>query len=304
MSDSVAVVFLARGMGGGLPATQAFLESYQAHPAGAPHGLLVLRKGYEDPAEFDAVGRLATQHGARLLDLPDDGFDWAAYLRAAECVDNTWLVLFNTHSRLNRAGWLAHFLAASALARVGAVGATGSWQSLAPGVRIMWPQVRMVAANRTLAHGVAEALEQFWAMARTWPRGRDRDFPLFPNAHLRSNGIMVRRTMLSEFGSTRRLPTSKMAACRLESGRRGLSQYVLSQGLGLRLVGADGAAYAPEAWATSGTFRQPGQPNLLISDNQTRSYAAANDADQRALEIVTWGRPMVEPNSIGGPTRS
>jgi hypothetical protein len=290
--DRIAVLFLARGIGGGVAAAQAFLASLAAHPAGAPHDLVLLRKGFTDDAEAAEVARLADRHGARVIDLPDDGYDWGAYLRAAAQLPHGWVYLLNTHSRMLRAGWLHAAAEAAGATGVGAVGCTGSWQSLAPGLRFVLPLARWVGANRTPLHGLAEAAQQLWAVAlgRQHPRGRD--FPGFPNPHLRSNALLLRRTDLLQFGQGHALPQDKHAACLLESGRRGLSRYLLQRGLALRLVGADGSVHGPEAWDASGTFRTPGQPNLLVGDNQTRAYDSGTLRERQFLELISWGRTV------------
>ena len=47
-------------------------------------------------------------------------------------------------------------------------------------------------------------------------------------------------------------------------------------------------------WIASGTFRVPGQPNLLIADNQTETYAAADRPMRRILEFAAWGKTLTE----------
>lgn len=287
-----AVVFLARGTGGGLAAAEAFLASYLSCPAGADHQLVVLRKGFADAAEAAALDRLAARHDATVLDLPDDGFDWAAYFRAAERLPNTRLLLLNTHSRLQHPDWLARMLAAAELPGGELVGATGSWQTVAPSLRYAWPLVRWVAANRSLLHGAAEAIQQYGmiALGRLHPRGRS--FAGFPNVHLRSNALFIPRQLLCEFAAGQAIPRTKEDAFRLESGRAGLTAFVRRRGLGVLVAGADGRATPPEAWDRSGTFRTPGQPNLLIGDNQTRNYDAADARTRTFLELLTWGRVL------------
>jgi hypothetical protein len=41
------------------------------------------------------------------LTLPDDGFDWAAYRRAAEHLPHEFACFLNTHSRIRADGWLS-----------------------------------------------------------------------------------------------------------------------------------------------------------------------------------------------------
>ena len=104
---TVAVVFLARGIGGGLSSLRGVLESYSLHSAGLVHDLVILLKGWEEPMELLEAEGLARAAGARSLTLPDDGFDWAAYRRAAEHLPHEFACFLNTHSRIRADGWLS-----------------------------------------------------------------------------------------------------------------------------------------------------------------------------------------------------
>ena len=44
---SLALVYLARGVGGGLSSVKAFFNAYDIHPAGCPHELIVIIKGWD-----------------------------------------------------------------------------------------------------------------------------------------------------------------------------------------------------------------------------------------------------------------
>lgn len=55
------------------------------------------------------------------------------------------------------------------------------------------------------------------------------------------------------------------------------------------VVGRDGVAYPPERWRESATFRSGDQRNLLIADNRTEQYAAADPRFKRTLEEMAWG---------------
>lgn len=290
MSD-VAVVFLARGIGRGLAAAEAFFSSYAGHKPGAPHDLIVLRKGFASPVESAALGQVAQAHGASLLDLPDDGFDWGAYFRAASILRHDWMLLLNTHSRLVANFWLQHYLAA-AKPDVGIVGATGTWQSIAANFEYVLTLAGGVTRNRTILHGAMEFLQQSAAAFAGPLLWRNRRFAKFPNIHVRSNAFLIRRDILQLFASQRVLPQTKWQAFELESGRCGLPSFVRSAGLALRLVGADGRAFAPEHWPESGTYSTPGQINLLVSDNQTRIYEQAARQQQQWIETLNWGRAL------------
>ncbi|HVT35522.1 MAG TPA: hypothetical protein VHE37_08060, partial [Nevskiaceae bacterium] len=121
--------------------------------------------------------------------------------------------------------------------------------------------------------------------ARDW--FRPRRFAEFPNPHLRTNGFMAAREVLLQL----RVPPirNKDDAHRFESGVHGFTAQL--KGLGLRslLVGADGKAYEPAEWPESRTFRLGDQDNLLMADNQTRTYLAADADTRRKLSNLAWG---------------
>jgi hypothetical protein len=60
---------------------------------------------------------------------------------------------------------------------------------------------------------------------------------------------------------------------------------------GLRpvMVGRDGTGYEKEHWHVANIFRQGNQENLLIADNQTDLYAAADGEKRAELSRFAWG---------------
>lgn len=114
-----------------------------------------------------------------------------------------------------------------------------------------------------------------------------RSFPKPPNPHLRSNGFLIERVLfLRAIGET---PIrSKLDALLIESGPASLTSRVLSENLGVLLVGADARGYPPALWPRSRTFRLGPQDNLLVGDNQTRSVSAWPWHVRRYLAGTTW----------------
>src|SRR5262249_17799329 len=117
-------------------------------------------------------------------------------------------------------------------------------------------------------------------------------FHPFPNHHLRTNGFMIERdTMLQVWP---RLITTKRGAYLFENGKNSLTQRILRLHRNVLVVGRNGQIYEKEAWARSGTFRNHGQDNLLIADNQTRQFDHADEKLRKYLELVTWGHSKPE----------
>jgi hypothetical protein len=112
-------------------------------------------------------------------------------------------------------------------------------------------------------------------------------FEQFPNPHVRSNGFMIRRHQLIEFGVD--VPRSKMDAWKFESGAQGVTARIRSLGLRAVVVGADGRSFDVMDWADSNSFRLGDQGNLLVTDNQTRKFSAAAAGDRVTQTRLAWG---------------
>lgn len=269
---SQAVVFLARGCDGGRSAAEEFFAAYCRHRAGRAHDLIVIAKGWQAVPGLDELRRSARGLGGTVAELPDDGFDFGAYFRIAAALNQRWICLLNTHARPAAEDWLDKLRAAAEVSGIGAAGATGSWGSLTP---------QLWSPGRSLA-GIAA-----WPVRFGMSIGR---FAKFPNPHLRSNGLCLRRELLVAFAEQSGRPMRKADAHYLESGRGGLTAFLRRRGLRPVVVGADGRGFEADEWIASGTFRVPGQANLMIKDNQSQLYAKANSRQRRVLEFAAWGR--------------
>jgi hypothetical protein len=115
------------------------------------------------------------------------------------------------------------------------------------------------------------------------------DSPAFPNAHIRSNAFMMRRSLLTEFLGNLQI-REKRDAFGAESGSRGFTRRVFERGLTALIVGRDGRGYPPQFWSLSGTFRLGTQRNLLIHDNQTRHFDHTSLAEKKRLHGLSWGQ--------------
>ena len=109
----------------------------------------------------------------------------------------------------------------------------------------------------------------------------------FPNPHIRTNGFIIRRSLLLSFGF--KLADLKLACNAFESGPGGLPDKLAERALRSVLVGADGAAFDVNDWPRSGTFRLGDQRNVLIRDNRVDEFDDFTLGHRERLVQQTWG---------------
>lgn len=269
--SSVAVVHLVWAPLGLVP-LRAFTDSYRRFGAGVDHELVVLLNGL--PAIPEAQ-RAATRERLlaelapvthRLVELDHPLLDLAAYGHAAGTLEQERICILNSYSELLADDWLARLSDAAGGDPHTLAGATGSWESQAD-----WKRNR--------------PLHQAYDLLRL--RGLRRDFPPFPNPHLRSNAFLASRRLLADMGLER--VDGKRAAYKLESGREALTRRALAAGGRALVVDRAGDVHEPSRWATSRTFRSGDQERLLVADNQTRAYDEASQSERGRLRRATWG---------------
>ncbi len=299
-SSELAVVHLVRA-GNGLEPLARFLESYRRHPAGAGHDLVLLLKGFASDEDAAPHLELAAGLGAQSLALPDTGFDLGSYRRAAQALSHRRLALLNSFSVILADGWLARLQAAFEMPGAAAAGASGSWGSHVSHMRYengLGGPYAAVFDDRAQTHAVFAALAGDDPGVPSSPSLLSRahsgaviarqllGFAEFPAAHLRTNGLLVERE--AWLRACARAPRDKLAAHRMESGRRGISARLRRDGE-LLLAGREGV-FTTSEWASSNTFWQADQGNLLIGDNQTLAYARGDRRTRRVLSGYAWGR--------------
>lgn len=282
---------------------EAFLDSYVRHEAGIQHDLVLVVKGFESPEELAPYRRRAAGLAVAEIEVSDDGTDLTAYLAAARALDHHQVCFLNSFATIEMPGWMGLLSAALDESGVGVAGATGSWGShrsfalslmrlpngyhgalgdrhaAGPALRSVGPAAEIGRLRRT-----ARAL-------RDLPR-EIVGYPGFPAPHIRTNAFAVRRELLLSLRAGRIV--TKSAAHRFEGGRRGLTGQVVARGLKAVVVGRDGRALSPEIWPEADIYFQGNQRDLLVADNQTRTYAEGSAAQRAALSAYAWG-PWARP---------
>jgi hypothetical protein len=270
-SKEICVIHLVRASNGIGP-LKRFLTSYRSHTAGLEHDLFFILKGFgENEISFE-IETLLNQYEHHRMDVPDEGYDIGSYIAAAQLLENKFLCFLNSFSEILDDNWLEKLYRYVSTKECGMVSATGSWESQYTNSQIV--------THRFFSHYLTERLFAFKIK---------RNFLPFPNPHLRTNGFCISRELFLDFtrGYTFK---NKNDTLIFESGREGISRKIASRGLQLIVVGRNGRGFLPNEWSTSGTFRQGGQENLLVADNQTRQFTNADNSKRIVLSRLAWGK--------------
>lgn len=267
----------------GLGPVRSFLRSYRAHPPGIAHELAIVLNGAppELGASSGSRGVAALTHETlaaelagvehRLIVLERPVLDLAAYGLAARALSHPRLCFLNSYSVVLADGWLAILVRALDDPGTGLVGATASWESQSQWIR---------------------------GRARHWPyqlarlRSARRDFPRFPNPHIRTTAFMIERANLLAMNLD--AARDKRDTYLLESGRRSITRQVLERALRAVVVGRDGRVYGVKDWAASRTYRSGEQDNLLVADRRTADWQRASPRLRRRLSRDAWGEHYLE----------
>jgi hypothetical protein len=124
----IGVVHLVRCKNGLAP-FERFLASYLDHPAGVPHDLVLIFKGFAFGRRTRDYDRLLAGVPHRRIYLADYGFDLRPYFQAVATLDHRYLCFLNSFSRILAQDWLVKLYRWASAEGVGLAGATASYQS-------------------------------------------------------------------------------------------------------------------------------------------------------------------------------
>jgi len=247
---TIAVAYLARGAHPDwLSALERFLDSYRRNQPGCEHTLYVIFKGFANNRDLERARDIFSGVPYKPVFLADESFDLGAYIEWANMIEEELICVLNTASEILAPNWIRKLAVNLLLPNVGLVGATGSYESLS-------------VLNKA--------------------------FPGFPNIHIRTNAFMIERELFCSITNGVKI-ADKMDAWLFESGPRSLTRRVLDKGMEAFLVGSNGFAYSPQFWAVSNIYRQGKQENLLVADNQTRSFSLSPPSERRVAASSAWG---------------
>ena len=279
----VCVVHLVRARNGLAP-LKNFLASYERYGAGLDHELLFILKGFTSEKIDEELERQLARFKHHRLFVADWGYDITAYFKAGRRFDYSYFMFTNSYSEILADDWLLKLYRALLPEHVGLAGTTGSYNGYHADERSMSRRRRESVANRG---ALKKAILQLPGVEFLNECKRLFLYPRFPNPHLRSNGFIVRRATMMRLHP--QITPTKFQAYRFEYGSRSMTNQILRMGKEVVVVGKNGKCYDIVEWRGSQTFWEAAQGNLLVSDNQTRRYQAANEDTRKVFTWYAWG---------------
>jgi glycosyltransferase involved in cell wall biosynthesis len=137
--------------------------------------------------------------------------------------------------------------------------------------------------------GLDEEFDEVWKQAKATEASFQflKNFPSFPNPHIRSTGFLIAKSVIQRFNFN--VKNSKEACALFESGLGSLTSKVIQSGLGVLVVNSDGIAFGIEDWEESQTFRPYGGGKNIFDDNHSKAWCLQNKESKGLLRELTWG---------------
>lgn len=276
MAD-ICVAHLVRSRNGLAP-FKKFLESYARHSAGTDHDLLIIYKGFSSCSEVFEYESLLETFPHKNLFVRDVGYDIRPYFLAAKKLDYKYFMFMNSFSVILADNWLEIMYRYISAENIGLVGATGSWQSMYSDC-YNWEITRRIYPLWKFV--LAKCYKQVRLIILSY------FFVPLPNYHIRTNAFMIARDTMLKVKCG--FMVNKRNAWKFESGFNGFTSQILAMNLKVLVVGRNGVAYEKESWHESNIYKQHGQENLLIADNQTMSYHNGDSKTKKDESYKAWG---------------
>ncbi|MCL2485683.1 MAG: hypothetical protein FWF32_06475 [Endomicrobia bacterium] len=299
-NQDIAVIYQAYGRQGWEDFDKRFFDSYKTHYAGVNHKLVIAAKCYDkNPEGYAALKSYAQQNNAEILDLPDDGMEFAAFYRAAKQLDYKYIFCFVSSAYVLKDNWLRLFSdAAETNENCKLFGPTGSWETILPGI--------FTRVNRFINKFKKSADKPVNLLPAEYKRPKIKFSqviraifsPLpFPNPHIRTSAFFIEREIYIQYIEKYGFPNNKYEAMHFESGHNGLTNFIVKKGFDIAVVGADGKVYNPKDWDKSNTFRQGNLENAVIGD-KSRDYLKFDTQTKRFFEKLSWGKTFTSNNVL------
>ncbi len=288
------VVYLSRRKDkGGRQLFSNFAASYRKHPAGCPHTLIVVKKGFQNhPEEWDQWKTALAGVSFLEREIPDETYTFCD-LVPREFPDR-YILFLTAHSEILVDGWLEFYMRhADPNRMLAAHGAHGTFYD-------GWNDVNLHDRSQGTSSQIFRKRPRraminalYGTLLRWFPGPRvsfENPFNPPPESHLRTNAFMTPPGILDriDWPAPDELRVKRCTYI-FECGRLGFSAQARKAGMEAFVVGSDGRktpvaeAYSAETFACENQLE-----NMIVADNRTRDYDTSSQHARRRFEKNLW----------------
>ena len=304
----------------GIDAFDNFIDSLEKFPIPKSISLYILLKESRELFRLQIQNRLqASKIKANIVVGSDGGFDLGSHLEIASRVSSDLLVLFTSTTQPCSKNWILSLTQPFKDQQVGIVGSMFSNESLKTSYLLL---IRLKLKHKLSQklNGFESDLSSYWGIskekvspmllvfrlikipnfffrkiektllcfiAKLNPWKSVKNFPEFPNPHIRTTGMAIRRDLYVEILD--KVPVSKFDAFNYESGSDSITKRAEGLGYKVGLVQKNGVFVSIQNPKARTTFRFVGGDSL-ISDHQSRHFHTLSKRHKLILTKITQGK--------------
>jgi hypothetical protein len=217
----------------------------------------------------------------------DDGFDLGTYFKILKYVDEEYIYFFNSTSRIVDDNFFKFSINAMFDKKLGLLGWAGSFGTLRPSIKKIFFKLKInIIINKNFINTIKDLLIDVIAFPRHLYLYKN--FPKFPNPHVRSNAFLIKKDLYEEFSKISKYPETKIEACELESGKNGLTKFVQKKGYDVKVVNSKNKIFDIRECDKSETWRTGDRQHVLVADNGTFFYEKMPISRKLFKEYSAW----------------
>ena len=247
-----------------------FIKSYKKFESGLDHNLIICFKLFNNNKEINEWKKNIDIDFEQYVDLNKlNDYDIGSYFRIAEKYDKSHILFLNTYTRINANNWLRIY--ANHFEKNTVISATASFASRSSQF------FNFFYSDQPKIKQIVRGLKCL------------KDFKLFPNPHLRSNGFFINSEDLLKLNFNRLKFIDKYFCHLFESGRDSLTRQLLKKKFKLKIVNSDNKSFEIPNWKDSKTYSLNLQEKLIFKDNRTDDYDKSIGELKAKLKKTNWG---------------
>lgn len=245
-----------------------FIQNYNKYKPGCTHDLLICFKNFNKDDEIFQIKELSDIKFIKFEDNNKNDYDWWSYRRIAEKFEDRIIMFMNCHSYPVVDNWLGLF--SNNYEMNSLVGPGASFESA---VNFSFNKNLGISYFKSILYALSNLI----------------DFPIFPNAHIRSSSFMISARDYQTIELSKKYKYKKKGTWINESGRRSMTNQLKKKKFKIFVINSDGSKFKQSSWALSNTYALGSQSKLIISDKHSRLYDKSTENEKKIISKRVWG---------------